>query len=83
MLYSILPRCATVNVALLYPVNKPKPLWQIFVQIENHKAAVPSLRTLEVSAMSHWDALNAVESDIQSLTKDGDPSILAIHRVTV
>lgn len=63
-------------------VNKSKPLWQIFVQIENHKAVVPSLKTLEVSAMSHWDALSAVEADIQSLMKDGDPSILAIHRVT-
>lgn len=64
-------------------MNNPKPLWHIFVQIENHKAVVPSLRTLEVSAVSSWDALSAVESDIQSLMKDGDPSILAIHRVTV
>ena len=64
-------------------MNKSKPLWQIFVQIENHKAVVPSLRTLEVAAVSRWDALSAVEADIQSLMKDGDPSILAIHRVTV
>ena len=62
-------------------VNQSKPLWQIFIQIENHKAVVPSLKRLEVAAVSRWEALSAVESDIQSLMKDGDPSILAIHRV--
>ncbi|NET09528.1 MAG: hypothetical protein F6K16_33455 [Symploca sp. SIO2B6] len=63
-------------------MKNTKSIWQIFVQIENHKTIVPSLKTLEVSAFSRWDALTAVESDIQAFMEDGDPSILAIHRVT-
>ncbi|MEB3229972.1 MAG: hypothetical protein VKJ64_03110 [Leptolyngbyaceae bacterium] len=62
-------------------MKNPVFLWQIFVQIENHKAVSPLFKRLEVSAASYWDALSAIEGDLQGFMQHGDPSILAVHRL--
>ncbi|MGK7891903.1 MAG: hypothetical protein AB4042_21460 [Leptolyngbyaceae cyanobacterium] len=62
-------------------MKNPEILWRIFVQIENHKNVSPLFKRLEVSATSYWDALNAIEADLEGFMQHGDPSILAVHRV--